>query len=209
MRLGDSLRGIWGCGSIRPRLFLARYFERDAVVFIGGLTFLLTGLLLVPGIDGLAAGAGYCRKAARWTVLCLCVASCAYSVGANCAILGCGFSLSCCVIVPLHFRCARVAELADAVDSKSTGGNIVRVRVSPRAPYAQQMVPAVEPFLFRAELARARGALRNRAGGAISAERGEGAVRPKPGDLRKQIPFESRLGHHTFSKWFQRWNHFF
>ena len=36
---------------------------------------------------------------------------------------------------PSNRRCARVAELVDALDSGSSGGNPVQVRVLSRAPY--------------------------------------------------------------------------
>lgn len=44
---------------------------------------------------------------------------------------------------------ARVAELVDASDSKSDGGNIVRVRVPPRVPYQAHLL-----CLFRLQASR-------------------------------------------------------
>ena len=57
----------------------------------------------------------------------------------------------------LYFKYADVAELADAVDSKSTVGNNVRVRVSPRAPYMQASVQGGRGPLFRVRNVITRG----------------------------------------------------
>ncbi len=48
------------------------------------------------------------------------------------------------VFPPTQLRCARVAELVDALDSGSSGGNPVQVRVLSRAPYWFSTSPEAE-----------------------------------------------------------------